>query len=155
MNIVQNKATIACVREQAAIIQLYRELAMLQYEYPHFEEWFFEKVLPDAMSGKRKVFTAYCSDQLAGILILKDTDEKKICTLRVLPGFRRIGIGHQLMDCAISALNTLHPVITVSDNHIQEFWDLLMTDYQFKLHEIHYGYYRDKHFEFVFNGSLD
>jgi ribosomal protein S18 acetylase RimI-like enzyme len=155
MNIVRNRATITCVQEQTVIIELYRELDMLQYEYPHFKKWFFEKMLPDVMEGKRKVFIARYDDQLAGVLILKDTDEKKICTLRVWPNFRGIGIGHQLMDCALSVLGTLHPIITVSDNHIQEFWDLLITDYQFKLREIHYGYYRDKHFEFVFNGSLD
>ena len=103
----------------------------------------------------RIFFVAWHEDKPAGILILKDADEKKICTLRVMPEFRRMGVGHQLMDCAISALNTTHPIITVSDDHIQEFSKLLIKDYKFVPTEIHYGYYRENHVEYVFNGVLN
>jgi ribosomal protein S18 acetylase RimI-like enzyme len=155
MNILQSRATISCIREQDLIVGLYKELVILQDEYPAFEKWFFEKVVPGSLTGKRNVFVAYCDDQLAGILVLKDTDEKKICTLRVSANFRKMGIGHQLMDCAISVLKTSHPVITVSDDHVQEFYNLLTKDYGFKLTEVHYGYYRENHAEYVFNGALE
>lgn len=155
MNILRSRATITCVREQSVIKKLYDELAMLQEEYPGFEEWFFGKVVPGVLSGSRLVFVAKYDDRVAGILILKNSDEKKICTLRVAPEFRRMGIGHQLMDCAIDALNISRPVITVSDDHIQEFSRFLIRDYKFVPTEIHYGYYRDDHVEYVFNGTLD
>lgn len=155
MNTLQSRATITCVQERTAIKKLYHELAMLQDEYPGFEKWYFEKVVPEALSGSRLIFVAWHEDKPAGILILKDADEKKICTLRVMPEFRRIGVGHQLMDCAISALNTTHPIITVSDDHIQEFSKLLIKDYKFVPTEIHYGYYRENHVEYVFNGVLN
>jgi len=155
MNTLQSRATITCVQERTAIKKLYHELAMLQDEYPGFEKWYLEKVVPEALSGSRLIFVAWHEDKPAGILILKDADEKKICTLRVMPEFRRMGVGHQLMDCAISALNTTHPIITVSDDHIQEFSKLLIKDYKFVPTEIHYGYYRENHVEYVFNGVLN
>lgn len=154
MNILQCRATITCVQALTALVELYHELAMLQEEYPGFQKWYFEKVVPGVLSGTRSVFVAHYNEKHAGILILKDADEKKICTLRVLPEFRRMGIGHQLIDFAISALNTTRPVITVSDDHIQEFFHLLTEDYKFALTEFHYGYYRENHGEYVFNGSL-
>lgn len=156
MNTIQSRATIFCVQERFPLYRLYNELSMLQEEYPDFEKWFFGKVIPETLSksNKRKVFTAYCENNLAGILITKDAEEKKICTLRVLPNYRNLGIGHQLMDCAIKTLNLAKPLITVSDCHIDEFSNLFR-EYDFNLTEFQYGLYRENHLEYVFNGSLN
>lgn len=133
---------------------VYRELMNLQNEYPNFKKWFFEKVVPGVFSGERIIVTVSDGDDLLGVMILKNSSEKKICTLRVLPKFQRQGIGHLLLDYAISVLGTSNPVITVSDEHIQEFSSILLGDYNFSLTELQAGYYRKDHTEYVFNGSL-
>lgn len=154
MNNIRNSATIDCVREIGEINNVYQALSDLQKEYPGFEKWYFEKVVPGIFSGERMIFAAYYENKLAGIVILKDSFEKKICTLRVLPEYQRMGIGHQLLDYALSMVDTLKPVITVSDDHIHEFATILIRDYGFVLNELQFGYYRENHIEYVFNGSL-
>ena len=81
-------------------------------------------------------------------------DDGYIGALFVCRKFQRQGIGHLLLDYAISVLGTSNPVITVSDEHIQEFSSILLGDYNFSLTELQAGYYRKDHTEYVFNGSL-
>ena len=154
MNIMRHSATVNRVQKIDEIKIVYQELMNLQNEYPNFKKWFFEKVVPGVFSGERIIVTASDGDILLGIMVLKNSSEKKICTLRVLPEFQRQGIGHLLLDYAISILGTSNPIITVSDDHIHEFSSILLRDYNFSLIELQVGYYRDNHAEYVFNGSL-
>lgn len=154
MNIMRHSATVNRVQKIDEIKIVYQELMNLQNEYPNFKKWFFEKVVPGVFSGERIIVTASDGDILLGIMVLKNSSEKKICTLRVLPEFQRQGIGHLLLDYAISILGTSNPIITVSDDHIHEFSSILLRDYNFSLTELQVGYYRDNHAEYVFNGSL-
>lgn len=154
MNTRQRCVAISCVQEQLTIEKLYDELFMLEEEYPEFKNWFFDKVVPETLSGQRRIFVACCDEVTAGIIIVKNTDEKKICTLRVMPDFRNMGIGQALTRCAIEYLQTEHPLITVSEDHVHEFKHIF-SKFGFSLSQMHFGYYRENRMEYVFNGSLE
>lgn len=153
MNTVQAVATIAYIQDQVSIEQLYSYLSVLQVEYPKFREWYFEKVIPETISGQRKILVASYEGKMAGVLILKDSIQKKICTLRVWPEFRKMGIGHQLMTRAIYELNDERPLITVSDDHVKEFSKLFL-EYGFQCSQAYFGLYRKGHWEYVYNSTL-
>ena len=133
--------------------QVYSSLSVLEAEYPNFKKWFYGKVVPELRFGTREIIVAYVSNQIAGILILKDSNEKKICTLRVMPDFQHMGIGHAFMDFAINKLNCKHPLITVSDSHVSEFSNLF-NEYGFVQTEVLPNYYVNGHSEYCFNGYL-
>lgn len=153
MNTRQRCVAISCAQEQLTIKKLYDELFMLEEEYPGFKNWFFDKVVPETLLGKRKIFVAHCDEEIAGIIIIKNSNEKKICTLRVMPDFRNMGIGQALTRCAIEYLQTEHPLITVSEDHVNEFKHIFKK-FGFSFSEMHLGYYRENCMEYVFNGSL-
>lgn len=147
-----------CAIYGAGIDQLTNEnaysfLKPLEREYPNFWNWYFTTVIPGVENGTRKVYFACFNDEIAGVLIVKDTAEKKICTLRVAPEYRRLGIGTQLMSKAVSVLHTKKPLITVSDEHIKEFMPLL-NKFGFSICSMYVGYYRPEHTEIAFNGFL-
>lgn len=154
MDIGQRSITISSVDSQHEIRNLYPLLSELEEEYPRFEQWYFSKVVPEVMAGKRMVFVAYDDGHPAGILIVKDSEgEKKICTLRVIPMYQRRGIGRQLLNLAIQVLETYKPLITVSDSHQSEFVRLF-EEYDFLFCEAHVDAYRKGHSEYVYNGQL-
>lgn len=153
MSTATHNTLISCVNDIQAQIDLYNHISTLEQEYPHFKEWYYTTVLPETSVGLRKIIVAHIDNSFAGVLILKDSDEKKICTLRVAPEYRGNGLGHQFMSIALCELNTEHPLITVSDKHIAEFKNLLH-DYDFKFTEMYFERYIKNRYELAFNGHL-
>lgn len=152
--LINVSATISCVENsQLAIEHIYGVLSPLNREYPNFKYWFFNTVVPGLSNGTRKIFVAMVSDKIAGILILKDSHEKKICTLRVLPEYRRMGIGRQLMEQAVQTLKTNRPLITVSDEHLDEF-NPLFAEFGFSATAAYINCYRQGSTEYAYNGYL-
>ena len=145
-NIVFNTSIVQDIRH---LEQLFYTVEALEKEYPQFDRWYFERVIPDVLLGVRVVYTVDIFGDHAGILILKNSDEKKICTLRVQTPYQGMGIGNYL----IHELKTVHPLITVSNIHMDEFAKLFRK-YGFKMTEFHFGKYREENVELVFNGHL-
>ncbi|WP_296021759.1 GNAT family N-acetyltransferase [uncultured Treponema sp.] len=133
-------------------------LLFLREEYPDFLKWFKAKVEPGIYNRTRKIYTVntlYDSDKIRGVLILKDSCfEKKICTLFVDKSNRLNGIGKLLMNIAFEELETQAPLITVSDDKLNEF-DKLLKKYRFLLFSKKDGLYRENHTEYSFNGELN
>lgn len=154
MQVARKTSVIHCASiDQLTNGSIYTFLRPLEKEYPNFRDWYLDAVIPGVQDGTRNVYVAYFNDEIVGILIIKDTIEKKICTLRVAPECRRMGIGTQLMSKAISVLHTTKPLITVSDEHIGEFMPLL-NRFDFSLRSMYVDYYRPGHTELAFNGFL-
>ena len=154
MKALMSKATISCVQDdQLAIKRVYEALIPLEQEYPNFKHWFFSTTVPGVVEGTRKIFIASFAYEIAGVLITKDANEKKICTLRVLPEYRRMGLGRKLMRCAVQELNIAKPLITVSDEHLDEF-KVLFEEFGFVPTAAYFNYYRQGHTECAYNGYL-
>lgn len=144
---------ISLVNNEQKQIDLYSHITALEQEYPHFKEWYYNTVLPETSVGLRKIMVARVEDRVAGVLILKDFKEKKICTLRIAPEYRGNGLGHQFMKIAVHELGTKYPLITVSDNHLDEFKKLLL-DFDFKIKGMYFDKYIKGRCEVAFNGYL-
>ena len=136
------------------LAMVYSELSRLVQEYPSFEDWFFCKVVPGLNLGTRRIITVQDEDAIKAILIMKDSDEKKICTLRVAERYRNNGLGTFLLDYARQELKTNWPIITVSNNHIREF-SRLFDKFSFKSPKIYHDFYTANSVEYCFNGRLN
>ena len=135
------------------ISNIYHEISLLQDSYPNFSIW-FAKVVGQLNSNTRKMYVALDHKTIAGVLILKrDNEESKICTLRVSEHYRGLGIGSRLMSIAFTVLQTNKPLITVSGLHIDEFSDILCK-YRFELYQKYANYYGTGDCEYAFNGAL-
>jgi len=95
-------------------------LNSLRNYYDNFNEWFDKKVL----SGHRFVFVAYDKENFAGCLILKkEKNEKKICTLFVREENRFDHIGGDFLQIAYDTLQTDKLSISISDEVKEEFFN--------------------------------
>lgn len=131
------------------------DIAYLRGSYPNFDEWFFHKVVPGVISGERSIFIEQRNSSIAGILILKHTlEEKKLCTLRVRPGYESLGLGVRLFETAFEVLGTEKPLLSVSEETHPKF-ARLFDHFNFTQHETYLGKYLPLRKEFAFNGVLE
>lgn len=107
------------------IFEQLKEILMdLNKEYPFFESWLNKVFLELQTTYNRYIIV--CVDQsnkyVRGVAILKKTNvENKICTLRVVSSFKRMGIGTSLLQKSIEVLKDKKPLITVPGIHMKEF----------------------------------
>ena len=144
---------IGAVEEQA-ITAVYEFLSGLCGEYSNFREWYYEKIVPNLASEERLIYAVMDNETIAAVLILKNTDEKKICTLRVAEDYRNQGIATALLKVAFKELQCARPIITVSSYHIDEFKTLLEKN-GFVLYKEYMDYYKQGIVEYAFNGPLN
>lgn len=125
--------------------------------YPGIENW-FNKIIKeiDKDNRKRELFLVVVPNkgkiELAGILILKNTEnEKKICTIRVIENFRNKGIGTKLFEKSFEYLETKTPFITLPEECYKGSFKFLLEKYSFKMSSKVVGVYRDSKVEYFFN----
>lgn len=134
--------------------EIYSWLFDLNYGYPGFEWWFWEKVVRGVESGSRSIISMRNRDAIIGLAIVKyELEEHKICTLRVHPSFRGKGMGSRLLEKSCRMLGTDKPLITVSRDNLKYF-EAIFAKYRFELCQKLNGYYRKDSIEYVFNGNL-
>lgn len=122
--------------------------------YPEFDKWLAERVVPGLKTGERSILMEYRQGQLAALAILKDADEeKKLCCLRVLPGFQDTGLGYRMFEKAFDQLETRSPLLSVAEERLPVF-KRLFDHFGFELAGTHHGLYREGRMEFAFNGAL-
>ncbi|MBR1519727.1 MAG: GNAT family N-acetyltransferase [Bacteroidaceae bacterium] len=125
-------------------------LTGLECNYPFFHEW-LERVFKLTDTPERTIVVCEEREQIAGLVILKDcADEKKICTFRVAPWARHQGIGTFLLKESRRILRERFPLITVSDEHIDEFKSFL-EPFGFEIKSQVMSLYRYGHYEYYFN----
>lgn len=124
------------------------------YLYPRFFQWFQDRVITGLSIGDRVIFATYsAANQFTGYTILKTCPtEQKICTLQVLPQFRRSGYGRLLLTTALSVLRN-KPVITVAASQL-DLYSGLLSEYNFGLVDTLPNEYVDGETEYVFQGTL-
>lgn len=108
------------IESKSDLIFVRDSLNDLRNYYSNFNDWFDKKVL----SGNRFVFVAYDKENFAGCLILKkDENEKKICTLFVREENRFDHIGGDFLQIAYDTLQTEKLAISISDEVKEEFFN--------------------------------
>lgn len=143
------------VKERNILLDpIFQKIAFLRSEYPDFYKWYHDTVLNGLSNETRSIYLAKSFGEIKGILILKDTvEEKKICTLYVDESSRSNRIGSKLMEIAMNEFHGEKPLITVADNHKEDF-SHLFAKYNFKEEDLLPDYYTDGRIEYTFNGHL-
>lgn len=137
---------------------LYEEVRALtqpiEQIYPKYNRWLNEKFFPNIQNGSRKMVLATDkSGKLAGVALLKDTEEeKKICCLFIREDSQRRGLGKKLMHKSLEILNTDKPLMTVSDKVYPQF-NRLLDFHQFKLSYKKQDAYKEGDAEYYFNNK--
>ena len=102
-------------------------LSSMSCDYPDFDLW-LDKILSQLDTDIRSIVIckSASNDEILGVSILKKSSvENKICTLRVANKCQRMHIGSRLMEISLRILEDEKPLITVSEDHIDEFSNLL------------------------------
>jgi hypothetical protein len=108
------------IESKSDLIFVKDSLNSLRNYYSNFNDWFDKKVL----TGHRFVFVAYDKGNFAGCLILKkEKNEKKICTLFVREENRFDHIGGDFLSIAYDTLQTEKLSISISDEVKEEFFN--------------------------------
>ncbi|SKA11840.1 hypothetical protein SAMN02745174_02604 [Cetobacterium ceti] len=144
------------------IEDLYKTINYLHRDYPCFEEWYFNKVVPELKENKREILLYFrpCKSgekklKLAALAILKNTNlEKKICTFRVSEEYRGEGIAKILFEECFDVLGTKTPLITISEARVKEFQKYIEL-YNFKCVQKKRGLYVEDKMEYIYNERID
>lgn len=83
---------------------VYLFLSDLCSEYSNFRQWYHDTVVPGLANGERLIYAVTDNEAIVAVLILKNADEKKICTLRVAENHRHQGIASMLLALAFREL---------------------------------------------------
>lgn len=132
-------------------VRAYAALAHLEAHYPGFRSWYWDKVVP-GLGTERRLDVARREGRIVGITIAKRTvEERKLCSVWIVPSYRRTGLGVRMMFDAMAWLDTARPVATVSEDRIGEFGPLLR---RMGFHEPKAvnGLYRPGVTEYVYHG---
>ena len=122
--------------------------------YPDFSNWYWDKVAPGIITGNDKIIIAEKGNELVGVSIIKDTlNEKKLRALRISEKFQNKGAGLYLIDKSLEELNTDKPIVSVSEEMINEFSRIFINRYNFDISYVHKGLYRKGKLEYEFNGK--
>lgn len=117
-------------------------LSAVSHLYPGFKEWLYFKFKPELLSGSRDILIARDGNNIAGLSLLKFSNlEHKICTFYVMPAYRGLSIGHELMDRSLSLLCNRNVLISVSEEREVELSRVLKSS-GFKLDRKIEGVYR-------------
>lgn len=118
--------------------------------YPNFTQWFNTTVLSGLEDGSREIGVSLSDQDITGYLILKNTPtEKKICTLYQKSEYRLKSTGSQLVNIAKLRLLTNHPIITVSEDNINQYQSFL-SKHGFKLTQTINDLYINGKAEYIF-----
>lgn len=121
--------------------------------YPEYKNWFLNKHVPRLGIDRNILFAVY-KMEIVGVINLKNTtEEKKICTLYVKPGFRFNRIGTNLLKMAFEQLGTSKPLITISDDKLFELKSFILNN-NWEVSEKLDNFYCYNHNEYVFNGTM-
>lgn len=141
------------------INNVYQSLIDLNFDYPEFHSWYYNKVIPGISNNEREILLCLVhsgDDRLdvGGVSILKNTaDEKKICAFRVAEAFRGNGVAKTLFEKSFELLGTEKPLITISDKRIGMFKKHIGRYGFEKVNELK-DYYSRGHTEYCYNSEL-
>lgn len=123
----------------------------MEIKYSNFSDW-YDKVFVEVFMDnvRRDIVLAVDGKTIAGILILKDMDgEKKVCTIVVVPAYRKQGIANELFEIAFKYLGTRKPMLSMSQDLVPSFSGIIRK-FKFKLTNIDQAYNTNKA-EFYYN----
>ena len=94
-------------------------------QYPDYYKWFFSKNIPRVINGTGDIIFYLDETEIVGVSILKNENEKKICTFMINPKYRKKGNSKILLEDSFEYLKTEKPVITIPEFRLDEFASII------------------------------
>ncbi len=128
-------------------------LLPLSHDYPDIQHWFISKVVPGLHAGTRLLLPVERDGELVGLGIAKnDFNERKICTVRVMPNYVGRGIGPRIFEGLLRWLDNDRPHLTISEGKLLQF-QRIFDYYGFNMTSTEAGRYVPDSFELGYNES--
>ena len=130
-----------------AVAAIYIQTAYNHDQYPEYLKWFYTVNLPRIFKGKGDIIFYLDGLEIVSLSTLKNTDEKKICTLLVSENKKKKGYSKQILEDSFEYLNTDTPLITIPTKRLDEF-NKIIEAYNWKETDRKDEYYSE---EVIFN----
>ena len=130
-----------------AVAAIYMQTAYNHEQYPEYLKWFYTVNLPRIFKGEGDIIFYLDGLEVVSLATLKNTDEKKICTLLVNEDYRKKGYSKQILEDSFEYLGTETPLITIPTKRLEEF-DKIIDAYQWSESSRTDEYYSE---EVIFN----
>lgn len=108
-----------------AVNEIYLLTDYNKSQYPEYYKWFFSKNIPRVINGCGDIIFYLDGLEVVGISILKNDDEKKLCTFMVNPEYRKKGHSKLLLEDSFEYLKTEKPIITIPEFRLDEFSSII------------------------------
>lgn len=132
------------------LIQSYNLTKWLNNSYPKYQWFFWLKVVPGIISGKRNIILCQINNQVVGIACLKKAEETKLSTLYIDPKYQKQGIGTEILERSFQWLGTQKPALSIAKDRLSCFYNFIVK-YQWELTNIVSNKYRRGASEYFFN----
>ena len=134
-------------------------LSNLELDYPSFNSWFWNKVIPNLNESSlfdigTKIILLENKQELVGVSIIKRSiNENKLCALRVIDKHQSKGLGIRLLDKSLKELNCDKPLCSVSQTMVNDYSRIFINRYNFDLTYVYKDLYKKQKLEYEVNGS--
>ena len=134
------------------ILEFYEITFFLNDSYPGYKDWFSKQII-GCFKNERTILYTKDNDKISGVIFLKkDNNESKICTLYVLPEYRKNDIATKLIEASFEYLGTSKPLATVNSSKLEMF-SKIINKYDWKISKKIDNIYNDGETEIVLNGK--
>lgn len=130
-----------------AVAAIYMQTAYNHDQYPGYLKWFYTVNLPRIFKGKGDIIFYLDGLEVVSLSTLKNSDEKKICTLLINEDYRKKGYSKQILEDSFKYLGTETPLITIPTKRLDEF-SKIIDAYHWKENDRTDEYYSE---EVIFN----
>lgn len=132
------------------LIQSYNLTKWLNNSYPKYQWFFWLKVVPGIISGKRNIIACVIGGEIVGIACLKKAEETKLSTLYIDPAHQKQGIGTEILERSFKWLGTQKPALSIAKDRLSCFYNFIVK-YHWELTNIVSNKYRRGASEYFFN----
>ena len=144
------------IKDLPTIGYIYHNIKDLDNFYPNFNNWFWNKLLPDILLNKDFILGMFDNkNNLIGVSILKKAKyidkENKIRTLRIFPEYQNKGYSLYLIDKSLESLQTDKPKLTVAEEILHNYSRIFINRYNFSITKVEKNLYRKNKLEYIFN----
>ena len=132
------------------LIQSYNLTKWLNNSYPKYQWFFWGKVAPGIITGKRNIIACVIGSEIVGIACLKKAEEKKLSTLYIDSAYQKQGIGTEILERSFKWLGTRKPALSIAKDRLPCFFNFIVK-YHWELTNIASNKYRRGASEHFFN----
>lgn len=136
-------------------LKIFEFTSPLKNNYPSYKTWFFNSIIPNSILAPNReivliIFESSGTFEIAGLTILKNDEEKKLCTIIVKEKFRKLGMATLIFKKSFLILGTDKPLLTVSEDGLDGLMPLIKK-FKFNITSVIENAYQPGKKEYIIN----